>query len=62
MRPIILSSSARQLRMTLGLDPCTRRYIYATPRVSKSVKEKISDVADKVRVVLADRNFSDRPS
>lgn len=47
MRPVI-PISARGLRVSFGLDPCTRRRIHATPWVSKSVKEKISEVADKV--------------
>ena len=53
MRPMI-PISARGLRVSLGLEPSTRRRIHATPWVSKSVKEKVSEVADKVWFVLPD--------
>jgi hypothetical protein len=53
MRPMI-PIPARGLRVSFGLDPYARRRIHATPWVSKSVKEKISEVADKVRFVLPD--------
>ncbi|KAN0100941.1 hypothetical protein V8E55_000925 [Tylopilus felleus] len=47
MRPVT-TIYTRGLRLSSGLNPYTRRHLHATPWVAKSVKEKISDVADKV--------------
>jgi len=53
MHPVI-PISARGLRVSFGLNAYNRRRIHATSSVSKSVKDKISEVADKVRFVLPD--------
>ncbi|KAF8139903.1 hypothetical protein EV363DRAFT_315930 [Boletus edulis] len=47
MRPVI-PTSARGFRPGFGLIPCARRHVHATPWVSKSVKQKITEAADKV--------------
>lgn len=56
MRPVT-TIYTRGLRLSSGLNPYTRRHLHATPWVAKSVKEKISDVADKVWFILPDLRF-----